>query len=70
MIDEGRFEKWKKHNEEEIEQLTAEILECENHLKVLRQRRDAAILSSFPGGFKPSVEVENMVVGEWVNKDE
>ena len=68
MIDEEKFEQWKKRNEEEIEQLTAEILECENHLKVLRLRRDAAILSSFPGGFKPSVELENMVVGEWVDK--
>jgi hypothetical protein len=70
MIDEEQFEKWKKRNEEEIEHLNAEIFKAESYIKCLRQRKDAAILSSFPGGFRPSMKVENMVVGEWVVKDE
>jgi hypothetical protein len=69
MIDEKEFKQWEKRREEWIEHLNAEIFKAESYIKCLRQRKDAAILSSFPGGFRPSMEVENMVVGEWVEEE-
>jgi hypothetical protein len=59
------FEQWRKHQEAELEHIKAEIFKANSYLQCLYQLRDAAVLCSFPGGLRPSMEVKNMVVGEW-----
>ena len=51
------LERWKAKQEAEVEHLNAEIFKTESYLRCLRQLKDAAILCSFPGGFK--VEKKN-----------
>lgn len=59
-MDKELFEQWKAEREAEVEHLNAEIFKAESYLRCLRQLKDAAILCSFPGGFK----VENSSVRE------
>lgn len=51
-MDKELFEQWKAEREAEVEHLNAEIFKAESYLQCLRQLKDAAILCSFPGGFK------------------
>lgn len=51
-MDKELFEQWKAEREAEVEHLNAEIFKAESYLRCLRQLKDAAILCSFPGGFK------------------
>lgn len=46
------LEQWKAEREAEVEHLNAEIFKTESYLRCLRQLKDAAILCSYPGGFK------------------
>ena len=51
-MDDKLFEQWKAKREAEVEHLNAEIFKAESYLHCLRQLKDAAILCSYPGGFK------------------
>jgi len=51
-VDKELFEQWKAECEAEVEHLNAEIFKAESYLQCLRQLKDAAIMCSFPGGFR------------------
>jgi len=52
-IDEELFEQWRQH-------INDEIFKAKSYLQCLYQLNDAAILSSYFCGFKPTMKVENM----------
>ena len=59
-MNEKLFEEWRQHQEAELEHIKAEIFKATTYLQCLYQLRDAAMLSSYPGGFKPTMKVENV----------
>lgn len=52
MIEQDLFAQWQKDLDERLSQIHAEIDRVESYLRCLRQLKDAAMLSSYPGVFK------------------
>jgi hypothetical protein len=59
MMNEELFEQWRQHQEAQIKHINDEIYKARSYLQCLYQLRDVAMLSSYPGGFKPTMKVEN-----------
>ena len=61
-MSEELFEQWRQYQEAQIKlkHINDEIFKAKSYLQCLYQLRDAARLHSYPGGFKPTMKVENV----------